>query len=71
MKKILHTQLEYIVHKSNLDRAQKELNRLKRTGASEEEIAKAKTRVDYLREKSKAADAAIDSAGFSKTTIGK
>jgi hypothetical protein len=71
MKKILHTQLEYIVHKSNLERAQKELNRLKRTGASEEEIAKAKTRVDYLREKSKAAVEAIDTAGVSKTTIGK
>lgn len=71
MKKILHTQLEYIVHKSNLDRAQKELARLKRTGASEEEIAKAKTRVDYLREKSKAAVEAIDTAGVSKTTIGK
>lgn len=71
MKKILHTQLEYIVHKSNLERAQKELARLKRTGASEEEIAKAKTRVDYLREKSKAAVEAIDTAGVSKTTIGK
>lgn len=71
MKKILHTQLEYIVHKSNLDRAQKELSRLKRTGASEEEIAKAKTRVDYLREKSKSAIEAIDTAGVSKTTIGK
>ena len=71
MKKILHTQLEYIVHKSNLERAQKELARLKRTGASEEEIAKAKTRVDYLKEKSKAAVEAIDTAGVSKTTIGK
>jgi hypothetical protein len=71
MKKILHTQLEYIVHKSNLDRAQKELARLKRTGASEEEIAKAKTRVDYLKEKNKAAVEAIDTAGVSKTTIGK
>ena len=71
MKKILHTQLEYIVHKSNLDRATKELQRLKRTGAPEEEIAKAKTRVDYLREKSKTANEAIGVAGVSKTTIGK
>lgn len=71
MKKILSTQLDYIVHKSNLDRATKELQRLKRTGASEEEIAKAKTRVDYLREKSRAAVEAIDTAGVSKTTIGK
>jgi ABC-type taurine transport system substrate-binding protein len=71
MKKILNTQLEYIVHKSNLDRAQKELARLKRTGASEEEIAKAKTRVEYLRAKSKVANEAIDTAGVSKTVIGK
>jgi len=71
MKKILHSQLEYIVHKSNLDRAQKELSRLKRTGASEEEIAKAKTRVEYMREKNKVAVDAIDTAGVSKTTIGK
>jgi hypothetical protein len=71
MKKILHTQLEYIVHKSNLDRATKDLQRLKRMKASEEEIAKAKARVDALRERSKAANEAIDTAGVSKTTIGK
>lgn len=71
MKKILSTQLDYIVHKSNLDRATRELSRLKRTGASEEEIAKAKARLDLLREKSKVANEAIAVAGVSKTTIGK
>lgn len=71
MKKILSTQLDYIVHKSNYDRAHKELQRLKRTGASEEEIAKAKTQVEYLREKAKTANEAIGVAGVSKTTIGK
>lgn len=71
MKKILHTQLEYIVHKSNLDRATKDLQRLKRTGGTEEQIAVAKARVDALRERSKAANEAIDTAGVSKTTIGK
>lgn len=70
-KKILETQLNYIVHKSNLDRAQKDLTRLKRTGGSEEEIAKAKTRVEYLREKSRAAVEAINASGVSKTTVGK
>jgi hypothetical protein len=69
-KKILDTQLNYIVHKSNLERAQKELARLKRTGASEEEVAKAKTRVELLREKSKVAVEAINASGVSKSTIG-
>jgi len=69
-KKILDTQLNYIVHKSNLERAQKELSRLKRTGASEEAVALAKARVDALREKSRAAVEAINSSGVSKTSIG-
>lgn len=71
MKKILNTQLDYIVHKSNLDRATREFTRLKRSGASEEEIAKAKARIELLREKSKVANEAIAVAGVSKTTIGK
>lgn len=71
MKKILSTQLDYIVHKSNLDRANKELRRLKDMKASDEEIAVQKSRVDALREKSKAANEVINAAGHSKTTIGK
>jgi hypothetical protein len=70
-KKILDTQLNYIVHKSNLDRATRELQRLKRAGAPEEQIAVAKARVDALRERSRAANEAISTAGVSKTTIGK
>lgn len=70
-RKILDTQLNYIVHKSNFDRANKELQRLKRTGGTEEQIAVAKARVDALRERSRAANEAIDTAGVSKTTIGK
>jgi hypothetical protein len=69
-KKILDSQLNYIVHKSNLERAQKELSRLKRTGASEEAVALAKARVDALREKSRAAVEAINISGVSKTSIG-
>ena len=45
--------------------------RSQRRELTEEEIAKAKTRVEYLRAKSKAANEAIDVAGVSKTTIGK
>ena len=71
MKRILHTQLEYVVHKSNLDRAKKELARLKRSGADPAEIAKAQLRVDNLKEKSKIANQAIEASGVSKTTIGK
>lgn len=71
MKKILATQLDYVVHKSNFDLANKELARLKRIGASDEDIAKAKARVDYAREKSNAAREAINAAGVSKTFIGK
>lgn len=71
MKRILHTQLEYVVHKSNLDRANKELARLKRSGADPAEIAKAQFRVDKLKEKSKIANQAIEASGVSKTTIGK
>lgn len=71
MKKILNTQLDYIVHKSNLDRAVRELSRLKRTGAGEDEIARAKTVVEALREKYKLSHEAIRVAGVSKTTIGK
>lgn len=71
MKRILHTQLEYVVHKSNLDRATKELSRLKRTEADPAEIAKAQLRVDKLKEKSKIANQAIEASGVSKTTIGK
>ena len=71
-KKILDSQLNYIVHKSNLERAQKELARLKRTpGVTEEALAVAQTRVDTLREKSKAAVEQINSSGVSKTSIGK
>ena len=71
-KKILDSQLNYIVHKSNLERAQKELARLKRTpGITEEALALAKSRVDALREKSKAAVEQINISGVSKTSIGK
>jgi len=71
-KKILDSQLNYIVHKSNLERAQKELARLKRTpGITEEALALAKSRVDALREKSKAAVEQINVSGVSKTSIGK
>lgn len=70
-KKILDAQLNYIVHKSNFDRANKDLQRLKRANAPEEQIAVAKARVDALRERNRAANEAIDAAGVSKTTIGK
>jgi len=71
-KKILDTQLNYIVHKSNLERAQKELARLKRNpGTTEEALELAKSRVDALREKSRSANEAIGNAGVSKTSIGK
>jgi hypothetical protein len=70
-KKILNTQLNYIVHKSNLERAQKDLARLKRKpDVTEEELARAKATVDVLREKSRAAVEAINISGVSKTSIG-
>ena len=71
MKRILGPQLDYIVHKSNADKAHKDLTRLKRTGASDEDIAKAQTRYDYMREKYRAAVETINASGVSKTTIGK
>jgi hypothetical protein len=70
-KKILDSQLNYIVHKSNLERAQKELARLKRTpGTTDEALATAKNRVELLREKSKAAVDRINILGDSKSSIG-
>lgn len=63
--------MNYIVNKSNLDRAQKEFLRLKRTpGATEEEIERAKARVDALREKNRVSLAEINAAGVSKNSIG-
>jgi hypothetical protein len=71
MKKILGDQLDYVVHKANFDRAQKELMRLKRRpDVTEEELAKAKARVDVLREKNRIAVNAINASGVSKSSIG-
>lgn len=70
-KRILHTQLNYIVNKSNFDRAQKELLRLKRTpGVPDEEIERAQARVDILREKNRISLQEINAAGVSKNSIG-
>lgn len=68
-KKILETQLNYVVHKSNLERARRELARLKDAGASEQDIARAQQRVDYCKEKNRAALEAINASGDSKTNI--
>jgi hypothetical protein len=70
-KKILNTQLNYIVHKSNLERAQKDLARLKRKpDVTEEELDRAKANLDVLREKCRIAVEAINISGVSKTSIG-
>jgi len=68
--KILETQLNYVVHKSNLERARRELSRLKAAKAPEGEIAQAQARVDYCKEKNRVALEAINVSGDSKTTIG-
>jgi cell division protein FtsB len=69
-KKILATQLNYVVHKSNLERARRELARLKRTpNVTEEQLDLAKKRVDMLKEQNRAALEAINASGDSKTTM--
>lgn len=69
-KRILETQLNYVVHKSNLERARKELSRLKSIKAPEDQIAQAQARVDYCKEKNRVALEAINASGHSKTTMG-
>lgn len=70
-KKILETQLNYIVNKSNHDRARRELARLKsRPGTSKEDLAAMKARVNVLKQKDLASLEVINLSGESKTTIG-
>lgn len=69
-KKILATQLNYVVHKSNLERARRELARLKRmSDVTEEQLDLAKKRVDMLKEQNRAALEAINASGDSKTNM--
>ena len=69
-RKILETQLNYVVHKSNLERARRTLAQLKAARASDTEIAAAQARVDYCKEKNRVALEAINLRGDSKTSIG-
>jgi hypothetical protein len=69
-KKILETQLNYVVHKSNLERARRELARLKRTpGVTDEQLEAAKNRVEALKQQSKQSLDAINASGDSKTNM--
>jgi succinate dehydrogenase/fumarate reductase flavoprotein subunit len=71
MKKILISQLDYIVHKSNWERAHRDLQTLRRRSTTtEEELERARTRVQELKERYQEALKNIDRLGDSKSSIG-
>jgi phage shock protein A len=70
-KRILDSQLNYIVHKSNLERAQKEFNRLKRNpDTPKEKLEEFKARLEILKQKNQNAVNVINTAGLPKGSTG-